>query len=394
MSFRLSSTLALASSLVLTLACSAGSSGNGSGVTRPGSDGGGGSPPISVGTGGNGTGIIVSPGGDPTGPDPNDTRDIPMRQKLCDAAGKCTCLSLALLGTLTSAAADPDTTAFTTWLANSSEGTAVATNVPTKPTVDAAFLSKYDILLVANVNGWTFSADEKAAVETWVNAGGGIITLTGFTSTATESAATSQLISFAGLGYSGTTEAQYAAPKAGEDQPVYYKGGTVDLKKCMNWNSTGANGVEHAKPFITTPLKFAPQTGTLEKLTLNLDYVGAFIGWPVTTPTDATVLAKDPVTGGNMAVVKEVNGKGRIYAFGDEWVTFSNEWEQTGTPSNQQKDMYNPCYVPASGTAAEFFHSVKSLYQTKQFWYNAINWVAPPNECFEIKDPDVVPIPK
>jgi len=384
MSFRNSSALVLASALALTLACSAGSSDNSSGVRSNGGSG-----PV-LGNGGSGNGLIIDNGG-MTGPDPNDTRDVPMRSKVCDAAGNCTCLHLALLGTLTSAAADPDTTAFTTWLADSSKGSAIATNVPTKPTVDAAFLAKYDILLVANVNGWNFSADEKAAVQKWVGDGGGIITLTGFTSTATESAATSQLISFAGLGYTGTTEAQYAAPASGEKSPVYYKGGTVDLKLCMNYNGGTTTGPQHAQPFITTPIKFTPQTGTLEKLTANLDYVGAFIGWPVTAPADATVVAKDPVTGGNMAVAKEYNGKGRIFAFGDEWVTFSNEWEQTGTPSNTQMDMYNPCWVPASGNAAGFFHSVKTLYQTKQFWYNAINWVAPPNACFEIKDPDVIP---
>jgi hypothetical protein len=34
---------------------------------------------------------------------------------------------------------------------------------------------------------------------------------------------------------------------------------------------------------------------------------------------------------------------------------------------------------------------VQTLYQTKQFWYDAINWVAPPNECgFQVEDPDVV----
>jgi len=160
----------------------------------------------------------------------------------------------------------------------------------------------------------------------------------------------------------------------------------------MNWNGGAASTA--AKPFVTTPIKFTPQTGSLEKLTANLDYVGAFIGWPVTAPSDATVVAKDPVNGGNMAVAKEIDMKGRIFAFGDEWVTFTNLWEQTGTPSNQQKDMYNPCYVPASGTAMEFFHSVQSLYQTKQFWYNAINWVAPPNECFTIKDPEVITVVK
>jgi len=387
MSIRHSSVLVLASSLVLALACGGGKPDPSTSRQTPPTGGGAG--PITSSGGSGNTLVIPGDGGGMKGADPNDKRDIPMRQQMCDAAGNCTCLHLALLGTLTSAADDPDTSAFTDWLASSSDGSAVATNIPTKPTVDAAFLANYDILLVANVNGWTFSAGEKAAVEKWVGDGGGIITLTGFTSTATEAAATSQLISFAGLSYSGTAQTEATAPASGEQTPVYYKGGTVDLKKCMNYN--GGTTVQHAQPFITTPLKFAPQTGTLEKATANLDYVGAFMGWRVTAPADATVLAKDPVTGGNMAVVKEVNKKGRIFVFGDEWVTFTNEWTQTGSPSNQQKDMYNPCYVPATDTAAEFFHSVKTLYQTKQFWYNAINWVAPPNACFVIDDPQVIP---
>jgi len=388
MSLSHSSALILASSLTLTLAC-------GGGDTPPlperGANGSAGSGQIQ-GSGGSGSGLGVVPeSGGATMSDPNDKRDIPMRTKVCDpVTNKCTCLHLALLGTLSSAADDPDTTAFTTWLASSSDGSAVATNVPTKPAaVDAAFLASYDILLVANVNGWTFSADEKAAVQKWVEAGGGVITLTGFLSTPAEAVATSQLISFAGLGYTSTTP---TAPKEGEKSPVYYKGGSDDLKLCMNWNGTTASTA--AKPFVTTPIKFTPQAGMLEKLTLNLDYVGAFIGWPVTSPADATVIAKDPLSGGNMAVAKEVNGRGRIYAFGDEWVIFTNLWEQTGTPSNPTADMYNKCWVPPSGTAAAFFHSVQTLYQTKQFWYNAINWVAPPNECFTIKDPDVITVVK
>ncbi len=120
--------------------------------------------------------------------------------------------------------------------------------------------------------------------------------------------------------------------------------------------------------------------------------MGAFIGWAVKGPPDATILTKDPVTGGNMAVALEYKNKGRIVAFGDEWITFSNEWAQTGTPSRPQMDEYNPCWVPASGNAAGFFHSVQTLYQTKQFWYNAINWVAPPNQCFVLIDDDVVTV--
>lgn len=387
MSLRHSFALVLVSSVAFAIACGSGSSDTPPLRSPTGSGGGG----LVLGSGGSGNSLIVNPGsgGVQTTFDPNDMRDIPMREKVCDMSGKCTCLKLALLGTLTSAAEDPDTSAFTSWLASSSDGSAVATNVPTKPTIDAAFLANYDILLVANVNDWApFSPDEKMAVQKWVEAGGGMITLTGFSSKEPEPSVSSQLISFSGISYKSVA----AAPAEGEKVPVYYKGGTVDLKNCMNWN--GGTTTQHAKPFVTTPIKFTPETGSLEKLTASLDYVGAFIGWQVTAPSDATVIAKDPVSGGNIAVAKEVNGKGRIYAFGDEWVTFSNMWKQDGTPSNQQKDMYNPCYVAASGTAAEFFHSVSTLYQTKQFWYDAINWVAPPNQCFTIKDPEVIPVVK
>jgi hypothetical protein len=47
--------------------------------------------------------------------------------------------------------------------------------------------------------------------------------------------------------------------------------------------------------------------------------------------------------------------------------------------------------VPPADGGTDFFHSVATLYQTKQFWYDAINWVAPPNECsFKIEDKYVV----
>ena len=394
MTVRFSTTLVLASSLLALLACSAGSppafstthtTGNGS------TDGGAGS--LAVGeNGGTGNTLGIAGGPAATGPDPNDPRAVPVRQKVCDAAGKCTCLRLAMLGTLASAAADTDSQAFVTWLNGNSDGTATLTNVATKPTVDATFLAQYDILLVANVNGWTFSSDEQAAVQKWVtDTGGGIITLTGFDSTLAEPAASSQLISFSGINYgSGANPNVETAPASGESKPVYYKGGTTNLKQCLEWNGS-SGGVQHSSPRITTPIQFTPQTGSLAKLTLGLDYVGAFIGWPVTAPAGATVVAKDPVTGGNMAVAYEYEGKGRILAFGDEWVIFSNEWLPNGQPANQQKDQNNPCWVPAAAGAAGFFHSVETLYQTKQFWFDAINWVAPPNQCnFVVNDRDVI----
>jgi hypothetical protein len=364
------------------LACSAGggsptgvSGGTGAG-TSTGSGG------VSTGTGGTtGTGGGITLGGSTGTRDPNDMRDLPVREKMCDANGmNCTCLRLALLGTLESAANQKDTKPFVDWLNGNSDGTATVTMVSTKPTIDAAFLANYDILLVANVNTWTFTADEKAAVETWVRTtGGGIITMTGFVSTDGEPAATSQLIEFAGF--------KYQPPKTsenGQSVPVYYNGGTTDLKNCLAWSG-------NSEAIITSPIKFSPQTGSLEKLTFELDYVGAFIGWAVAPPTTATVVATDPVTSSPMAAALELDGTGRIFAFGDEWVIFANQWEPAGNPNNMQMDMYNPCWVASDGTTQGFFHSVKTLYQTKQFWYNAINWVAPPNECnFVVEDPDVV----
>ena len=394
MNLRLSSALVLVSSLIATFACSAGSP-SGSSLGHDGS----GDAPSSGGTGSivvtsGGAGNVLNLGGElnTTGTDPSDGRALPVRKRVCDAAGKCSCLRLALLGTLASAATDTDSQAFVTWLNGNSDGTATLSTVASKPTVDAAFLAQYDILLVANVNTWTFSADEKAAVEKWVTeTGGGIITLTGFASTPTEPEASSQLISFSGVNYgTGANPNVETAPSSGESKPLYYKGGTANLKSCLEWNGS-TDGVQHSSPRITTPIQFTAQTGEMDKLTLGLDYVGAFIGWPVTAPAGATVIAKDPVTGGNMAVAYEYQGKGRIFAFGDEWVIFSNEWVPSGQPANKQMDQYNPCWVAAAGDAPGYFHSVETLYQTKQFWYDAINWVAPPNEChFVVKDPDVV----
>ncbi len=145
-------------------------------------------------------------------------------------------------------------------------------------------------------------------------------------------------------------------------------------------------------PQVTDPIKFTPQTGTLEKLTYALDYVGAFKGFGVNAAM-ATVVAQDAISGQNMGAAMEVNGAGRIFAWGDDQVIAANEWAPppSATPANTQQDQYNICWVMPTDTQPGFFHSAATLYQTKQFWYDVINWVAPPNECgFVIRDPYVV----
>ncbi len=360
-------------------ACAAGdnskaSSGNPGGPSDPNANAGTGG-----GTSGNdGTGAqpnLDVPG--PGGVDPNDARDVAVRELQCDENGEnCTCLRLAMLGSLDSAANDKDTQPFVDWLNGNSDGTARVTMVPQKPTLDEAFLGQYDVLLVANVNSWTFSEAEKAAVAAWSANGGGIISLTGFTSVSTEPAATSQLIEFAGLSYTST---ETAIQGTSQSTPVYYQDGTVDLRNCLGWT-------ESSDAIITAAVPFLPQEGELTKLTHQLDYVGAFKGWGVSAPAEAITIAVDPTSDQPIAVAHEVNRAGRVLAYGDEWIVFANLWEPRGAPqSGTQQDQYNICWLGGSE-----FHSVATLYQIKQFWFNAINWVAPPNECsFTIVDEDV-----
>ncbi len=388
--------IALASLVFSLLAAQAGCSAGGGGAgsttdnasgsgTTPGTGGSGFVP--SPGTGGS-MGPLAPLGGNPGIIDPTDPRDVPVRPKICAPDGTCTCLRLALVGTLESMAVAKDTKPFIDWLNGNSDGTATVTMVTTKPNFDEAFLAQYDILVIANVNGWTFSDAEKGAVEKWVREmGGGIVTLTGFASTAAEVVATSQLVDFAGMGYTGSGMADWCAPDSGRATPIYYKGGTVDLRNCLNlWNQ-----MVDKEAAGTTAIKFTPQTGALAELTASLDYVGAYIGWPVKAPPGSTVLAKDPVSGQNIAVAYEVDGKGRIFSFGDEWIVFTNQWQPIGTFIDMRMDATNPCWQAGDGTSPGFFQSVRSLYQTKQFWYNLINWVAPPSECnFTIDDEDVV----
>jgi hypothetical protein len=308
--------------------------------------------------------------------EPMDEEEGPAaRTEQCDENGEnCTCLTLALMGTLDSAATDTDTGAFTEWMNGNSGGSAVVTNVSEKPLLNAEYLAQFDILVLANINGWTFSEEEKQAVNDWVTVtGGGIISLTGFKSDAQEVIDTSQLISFSGLTYAGSGQADWTANN-GQNSSVTYQDGTEDLKNCLPSDPNGG-------AVITTAIPITPQTGELETLSASLDYVGAFIGWGVSAPDDATILATDPMSNKTIAAVKQV-GAGKVFVFGDEWVIFRNQWEGTSTNGDPK------CSV--DGMGGDEKHGVDTLYQTKQFWYNAISWVAPPNECFQITDTDVV----
>ena len=94
-------------------------------------------------------------------------------------------------------------------------------------------------------------------------------------------------------------------------------------------------------------------------LTHDLRAVGVFHGRSIgCTGSDCQIFAKD--TSGNLGVAKKV-GNGRLLAWGDEWVTYTSQWN--GDPGK----------MSAPDCAGE---TADKRYNVPQFWYNVFRWVA------------------
>jgi hypothetical protein len=98
-------------------------------------------------------------------------------------------------------------------LNSNSAGTAKADVYSTKPTLTPDFLSAYKVIILASLSDdsnvgpfWTFSTAEVAAFQDWIeNKGGGVITLTGYSSDGGETTPTNQLTAFSGVSYNTDT---------------------------------------------------------------------------------------------------------------------------------------------------------------------------------------------
>src|SRR5262249_8988397 len=141
---------------------------------------------------------------------------------------------------------------------------------------------------------------------TWVQNGGGLIALTGYSGTANEVDPTNALLKFSNISYN-------------KDDDLSQCPGGMDCF-CVG-NSVPMTGWVAADPIAA-----------------NITHVGAFHGRTITAP-DATTVASGPP--GKYAVSKTV-GKGKVFVFGDEWVTYTSQW---GQPLPQNMDMNNSCYM-------------------------------------------------
>jgi hypothetical protein len=322
-------------------------------------------PPIRAnggnGAGGNAAGGQVLGGGGEqslldsgTGPD----LDSGLRPKQCDAVtGRCTCVNLLAYGVVEGQANEKDTTAFRDWL--NTKSTANVTLTAPRQTLTKDYLEQYDVIILQALGDsnagpyWTFSAEEVAALQDWVETfGGGIIALTGYGSNSEEVNPLNQLLAFTGISYN-KDDILANCP----DNLCYCWGNDVPIG---GWSAT-------------------------HPAALDITQVGGFHGRSI-NPGDAEVIATQ---GGIVYAAGKQVGKGKVFAFADEWVIYSNQWLSGVDHSNipQAEWQYNPCY----DTAAAEWRDAAYVFQVPQFWYNVVGWVSPPSECdFTITDDRII----
>lgn len=265
-----------------------------------------------------------------------DADDRPVRAQRCDDAGRCTCFNIASIGlpghTGFQGGMD-STTAFTDWL--DTQSSASVDLYTARPTLTSDFLAKYDVIivqwLVDGVSGgngtgyWTFSSAELAALKAWVQAGGGLITLSGYDASSQEVTPVNQLLG-------AVTDISY---------------GTADVLASSTSYCLGE----------TTPLAGWVQSTPIGK---GIDEVGAFHGRPVNAGSSAVV---DCADGGQVYAAHEDVGQGHVFVFTDEWVTYSSQWFG----------------IDAGGGCEDA--SANTVYQVPQFWFNAISYASQATEC-------------
>lgn len=269
----------------------------------------------------------------------------------CDGGDACMCppFKLAVIGKPgkwgANQGGDPDT-ALQDWLNSKSAGTAQVDHFTQRTTLTPEFLAQYNVIILASLADdsndgpwWTFSADEVAAFSAWVQAGGGVISLSGYTGNGAEIVPVNQLIQFSGITYTQDT--------------IY--GSCADAQTCSCTHCNAVSDWNHADPAIA-------------QLVSGITYVGITQGRAIMAPGDSHIAAT--ADGNRPVLVGKAVGAGRVIVYSDEWVTYTSQW--TGAGLSTANDPSCAGYLP------------QDKYQVAQFWYNVIRWAQPSAVCFMI----------
>jgi hypothetical protein len=284
--------------LLLTLAtvhCSADDGGvaGGGGAVGGGGAGAGGA----GGTGAGGAGGSAAAGGGSGGtggsitlPDAGPCTPVSATETVCDGKdddcngriddvdvgkdGICDCLSIGIIG---SPGSNPSAD-FQAWL--KAKGTTVErTHETVSETFDATLLGKYDVVIFDRLPR-DYTATEAATLKAWVEAGGGFMSMTGYTGAAAPDFYTNTLLAPFGLEY----------------QPGL-----------------------HSEP--VTIFATHPVTAGLTSVTFAGGYLVKDLG---ASGGASTVIGS--ISAGPVAFAHE-RAKGRAVVWGDEWIEFDSEWK-------------------------------------------------------------------
>lgn len=184
--------------------------------------------------------------------------------------GICDCLAIALIGTSGGLAASQ----FQQWLID--RGTSADRIDP--PLVDAAVLDAYDVVILDQLTR-AYTPAEAAAFDAWVNAGGGLMSMTGHTS----------------------------SPVSAQQWPN---------------GILGPMGLEYQGALLNGPVTdFLPHP-----ITMGLTSVTFLGGFEVvaTIPGQSDVVARLP--GMVPAAQAQERGAGKVFVWGDEWIEYDSEW--------------------------------------------------------------------
>lgn len=239
-----------------------------------------------------------------------------------DASGDgiCDCLNIGTIGKIGPWSSGGDV--FRSWLDSRSPKSAI--ELGDEPLSDAT-LAGLDVIVVLRADTASLDQDDSPAhhafstaevdsLNKWVRAGGGLMTTIGYQSNETaEVENVNRLLSAFELGYDASQ--------------TDLDGGFLDT-----WD------MEH-------PIGIGVDRIRLENGVRPLSDVG-------------TVVAEGD--GGKVGVVAHTPGNGRVIVFGDEWVTYDSEWQDT---EEQQVEL---------------------------LWVNMIKWMSPPQQCQVAIPPDLV----
>jgi hypothetical protein len=226
--------------------------------------------------------------------------------------GLCDCIRIGFFGEVASDAGSA-TDSFEAWLIARS-GLIPIQHLAGRDELTAEWLASLQVLIVGGLkdraasagNKPAFSSSEIAAFDDWIqNKGGGVITLSGYTSNIADARPVSELIEHTGLSYDLTS---VSGPGViSEDGPPVWLNG------------------------IATPD---------HPIVAGVEEVGIFYGYPV--QGDGTVIFTGE--GYKLGMAKQW-GIGRVFAFSDEWITQDATW--SGLANGQQ----NPCQQPCNEQA-------------------------------------------